>query len=178
MPTTPTYGFPYPALSDAPDGPSQIEALAEALETKIAAMDAILNAQITNRFMGSSAPGTDQVVGTTETILDEKVTFNAVAGHRYLVEHTVDYAWTGPGPTASTWNFRYAAGASLTTSGTLIQPFLGPPPTGAHMTYTKHTVFTAPSTGQFTVGLGAFTNGGSSMRLYANSKRLTVTNIT
>lgn len=40
MPTTPTYAFPYPALSDPPNGPSQIQALATAVENKIVTMDA------------------------------------------------------------------------------------------------------------------------------------------
>lgn len=33
MGSTPNLGFPYPASSDAPDGPTQIEALANALDT-------------------------------------------------------------------------------------------------------------------------------------------------
>jgi hypothetical protein len=37
--TTPVYGFPFPELGDAPNGPDQIEDLALAVETKIIAMD-------------------------------------------------------------------------------------------------------------------------------------------
>lgn len=36
MPTTPNFGFPYPGLSDAPNGPAQIQALAEAVDTTLA----------------------------------------------------------------------------------------------------------------------------------------------
>lgn len=37
--TTPTYEFPYPTNSDAPDGPAQIKALAEKVETEIVRVD-------------------------------------------------------------------------------------------------------------------------------------------
>jgi hypothetical protein len=178
MPTTPIYAFPYPALSDSPDGPTQIQSLALALETKIAAMDAILNAQIATRFMGSAAPGADQVIGTAETIMTETVTFNAVSGRRYLIIHSDDYATASGSPTSQVFNYRYAAGASLTTGGTLIRSYPGPPPSGAHQTDTRHTVFTAPSTGQFTVGCGYLTNAGATVRHYANARQLTVIDIT
>lgn len=35
MPTTPTYGFPYPSLTDPPNGPAQLESLADAVETAL-----------------------------------------------------------------------------------------------------------------------------------------------
>lgn len=43
MGTTPTYGFPYPELSDPPNGPSAFQALAEAVEDTItdSGLDAI-----------------------------------------------------------------------------------------------------------------------------------------
>lgn len=176
--TTPTYGFPYPTANDTPSGYTQIQALAVALEAKIAAMDTILNAQITSRFKGSSAPGTDQVIGTAETIMDERVTFTAVAGRQYLIIHTADNAIATGAPTAAVYNYRYAAGATLTTGGTLLHNYAGPPPSGAHVTDTRHVLFTAPSSGQFTVGCGYFTNGASTVRFYANAKRLTVIDIT
>lgn len=176
--TTPTYGFPYPTASDTPAGYSQMQALAESLEAKIAAMDAVLNAQIASRFKGSLAPGTDQVIGVSETIMDEKITFTAVSGRSYLIIHTADNAIASGTPTAATYNYRYAAGATLTTGGTLIQTYLGPPPSGAHVTDTRYTVFVAPSSGQFTVGCGYFTNSAATVRFYANSKRLTVIDIT
>lgn len=176
--TTPTYGFPYPTASDTPSGHTQIQALAVALEAKIAAMDAVLNAQIATRFKGSSAPGTDQTIGTAETIMDEVVTFTAVSGRKYLIIHTADNAIATGSPTAATYNYRYAAGATLTTAGTLIQGVAGPPPSAAHVTDTRHVVFTAPSSGQFTVGCGYFTNGAATVKFYANAKRLTVVDVT
>lgn len=42
--TTPVYALPYPETTDAPDGPSQIQALALAVETALIALDARLDA--------------------------------------------------------------------------------------------------------------------------------------
>jgi len=39
MPQTPTYSWPYPALSDPPNGAAQIEALAEAAESTVKSLD-------------------------------------------------------------------------------------------------------------------------------------------
>lgn len=178
MGATSIYGFPYPELKDSPNGPTGIESLAQALETKIAAMDAILNAQIASRFKGSSRPTFDDVIGASEAILGERVTFTAVAGRRYLVVHTSDYAISTGAPTAQTWNYRYASGSTLTTAGTLLQQFNGPPPSASHVTTTRTTVFTAPASGQYTVGCGYLTNGSSTVRHYANERHLTVIDIT
>lgn len=40
MGVTPVYGFPYPALTDAPNGPAQIQSLAEAVEADLITTDA------------------------------------------------------------------------------------------------------------------------------------------
>ena len=85
--TTPIYGFPYRLLDDSPDIPAATEDLALALETKIAAMDAILNSQIATRYKGTNAPGGTQAIGTSETILTETVTFTAVSARQYLLLH-------------------------------------------------------------------------------------------
>lgn len=39
MPLTPVYSLPYPALSDAPNGPAQIQALAEEVEAELVRLD-------------------------------------------------------------------------------------------------------------------------------------------
>jgi hypothetical protein len=41
MGTTPVYAFPYPGVNDSPNGPSQVQALATAVENKIVLMDAV-----------------------------------------------------------------------------------------------------------------------------------------
>ncbi len=176
--TTPIYGFPYRLLDDSPDIPAATEDLALALETKIAAMDAILNSQIATRYKGTNAPGGTQAIGTSETILTETVTFTAVSARQYLLLHTDQFSIASGSPTSQTYRFRYASGASLTTAGTLIQEYLGPPPSGAHQTMSRHTVFVAPSSGQFTVGVGYLTNGGASVNHTGPGRRLTVIDVT
>lgn len=39
MPSTPIYGLPYPSLSDPPNGPAQIQALADAVEDELDRID-------------------------------------------------------------------------------------------------------------------------------------------
>lgn len=46
MPTTPVFGFPFPSLTDAPDGPTQIGALATAVENTLVAQVISLQASI------------------------------------------------------------------------------------------------------------------------------------
>lgn len=48
MPVTPIYGIPYPALSDPPNGPSQMQALALEVETELARIDAVDGTQNSN----------------------------------------------------------------------------------------------------------------------------------
>jgi hypothetical protein len=52
MPTTPIFAFPYPALTDAPNGAAQIQALAEAVETELNNTNADVTAvqTVTNLF--------------------------------------------------------------------------------------------------------------------------------
>lgn len=40
MPSTPTYGLPYPSLSDSPNGPAQFQALANEVEVELTRIDA------------------------------------------------------------------------------------------------------------------------------------------
>jgi len=46
MPVTPTYNFPYPALSDSPNGPAQIGALALAVEDELERIDNAILPQV------------------------------------------------------------------------------------------------------------------------------------
>lgn len=64
MAATPIYGFPYPGLSDSPNGPSQVQALATAVETTMA----VVQAQATATHYGDGgtyASDTQNVGGTT-----------------------------------------------------------------------------------------------------------------
>lgn len=67
MPTTPTYGLPYPALSDTPNGPSQIGSLATTLDTlfgTFATADTNLTARFTNLLLSNAGFST---VAATES---------------------------------------------------------------------------------------------------------------
>lgn len=44
MPATPTYGLPYPGTADSPHGPNQVQALAEAVETELVAVNGAVTA--------------------------------------------------------------------------------------------------------------------------------------
>lgn len=46
MPTTSNYAFPYPALTDAPNVPADVRALAQAVDTEIARVEADVNTEI------------------------------------------------------------------------------------------------------------------------------------
>jgi len=45
---TPIYSLPYPSLTDAPNGPAQIQSLAEEVETELARIDSGLNTNTAN----------------------------------------------------------------------------------------------------------------------------------
>ena len=75
MGTTPTYGFPYPALSDPPNGPSAFQALAEAVEDTIVStgLDAIAETLINAKgdlVVGTAADTADRLaVGSNNQVL-------------------------------------------------------------------------------------------------------------
>lgn len=56
MGVTPIYGFPYPALTDSPNGPAQIQALAEAVEADLQTTDVNVAAlQAVSQSLSSSS---------------------------------------------------------------------------------------------------------------------------
>lgn len=70
MGVTPIYGFPYPALTDAPNGAAQIQALAEAVEADLAATDAAvaaLDAEVKFGDGGTYPNSTQNTSGTTSS---------------------------------------------------------------------------------------------------------------
>lgn len=62
MPTTTTYGFPYPGTGDSPHGPNQIQALAQAVEDKIELVDA--DEALQKAMIQGYAPPTQSGSGT------------------------------------------------------------------------------------------------------------------
>lgn len=91
MPTTPVYGIPYPALSDAPNGPSQIQAAALEVETELVRIDAAVAAinGLDTAFAGST---TDETGFTNTTFAAGGTTvgvaFVAPASGKVMVHYT------------------------------------------------------------------------------------------
>lgn len=51
---TPNYGFPYPELTDAPDGATQMEALAAAIDSALDTVDSTLSSSLTSSTSASA----------------------------------------------------------------------------------------------------------------------------
>jgi hypothetical protein len=89
---TPIYGFPYPALSDPPNGPAQIQALAEAVEADLAVTDAnIATLNITgltySRVLGGKVRTTNASAtsGSTELQVLDTGSVSLPASSRFLI---------------------------------------------------------------------------------------------
>lgn len=121
MGLTPIYGFPYPALTDSPNGPAQIQALAEAVEADLATTDATAAslsstvAALPRGFVAQSTLDFNSDPYTTETML-YTLTFTAVASRRYVVH--LNTGWSVPSVSTNTLRVRHAAGASVTIGAT------------------------------------------------------------
>lgn len=69
MPATPTYGLAYPALTDPPDAPGQLQALAEGVEAELARVDNDVENAITDTGLLTNlsiTPATGWTVGVKE----------------------------------------------------------------------------------------------------------------
>lgn len=84
MPITSVYSFPYPALSDSPNGPAQFQALAEAIEDKFVtndATDTTLGNRITDLENDLNLPPlaflTQSTVQSIPTATFTSITFNS-----------------------------------------------------------------------------------------------------
>lgn len=94
MPSTPTYGLPYPSLSDPPNGPAQFQALADEVEVELTRVDArIANGeQLTAGFAAptQTGSGTLNVGGTGATIMSVAI---ADPGFSYYVIASGSLDW-------------------------------------------------------------------------------------
>jgi hypothetical protein len=94
MPSTPTYGLPYPSLSDPPNGPAQFQALADEVEVELTRIDArVDNAEDVNA--GFAAPtqtgsGTLPAGGTGATIMTVSI---SDPGFSYYVIASGSLGW-------------------------------------------------------------------------------------
>lgn len=69
MAATANYELPYPSSADEPNGPAQIQALAEAVDTQIVRLDGRL------QLIGATASGTLTLTSTVTDIAGTSVTF-------------------------------------------------------------------------------------------------------
>jgi hypothetical protein len=168
--TTPVYAFPYPSLSDPPNGAAQMQSLATAVENKIVTLDAALTAINSNSspyskgYVGGVTSIVDTNVTTTEAIIDS-CTFTAVSGRRYeIIQDCEYYQKTGTAATNMQMHTRVIAGGTPTATGGTVQgskyPNCGP---AAFITYPSTVVsyFVAPSSGTFAVSFTAKVDSGT-----------------
>lgn len=114
MPTTPIYGLPYPSLSDPPNGASQIQALAQAVETQLQRIDNVPAAAT------ASDAGSVNTTSATYTTLagDPGVAFTAPASGRVLV--SIGSAFdNGAADTYGVMSFQIRTGTTV-GAGTII----------------------------------------------------------
>lgn len=68
MPTTPIFAFPYPSLTDAPNGAAQIQALAQAVETSLNSTNSNVTTLQTLFATGVAVTNTQNTLGTTTSL--------------------------------------------------------------------------------------------------------------
>lgn len=112
-------------------------------------------------FIGVSRATTNvNTIGVTETVTDT-ITFTAVAGRRYKL--TADFAYDGSNAGDQFYlRMRYAAGASLTSTGTQfgIREF-AIPVTGIRVPIMMHETVTGIAAGQTTIGISLVRASGT-----------------
>lgn len=94
MPTTPIYGLPYPALSDPPNGPAQIQALAEGVESELQRIDATADTDqsLLSGFTSPTQTGSGTlVVGGNGAVIMTVVIPNP--GFQYYVVASASLGW-------------------------------------------------------------------------------------
>lgn len=133
------------------------------------------------RWMGINAPAlidtrtasangtlntTEQMdVGASQT----QITFNAVAGHKYKVRYELGHSVGAAGNRIICFP-RYAAGGTVTTAGTLITSSrIMYSDTGFNFTSFTN-IFTAPTTAQYTIGVGLKMYSGTSGTVYSTAE--------
>lgn len=129
MPVTPVYALPYPSLSDAPNGPAQFQALAEAVESKFVSVDSITSshtASITllNRLgiKDRASRSTDSTATATEIGVLRLDDVPILAGRIYAIQTTplgLDSTSTNDEIIAQ---FRFTTDGSTPTTASTVLP--------------------------------------------------------
>lgn len=135
MPNTPIYGLPYPQLTEPPDGPAQFQALAEAVETELARIDADISDIISDvkpyaRLRQTSVQSISNATYTGLTFTTED--YDSVGGHstvtntsRYTAQVAGAYVFGGgaafavnaAGTRSTRWALNGTAIAGTTSPG-------------------------------------------------------------
>lgn len=147
---TPLYSLPYLTLNDPPDIAGSEQALAVAVETAIDLRDHRTLAEIK---AGSSA-------STSTSTIADKATVNLVQGRRYKATWSCEYKGANPsGGPYPNFTMRYIAGATLAVDTGTVFRMSNIDVTDLAKGLTMVGTFTAPTTGQYTVGVQVNGNG-------------------
>jgi hypothetical protein len=168
MPVTPNKGYPYPALTDSPNGPVQIAALANAVDTADAAQDsAILVIRGTVR---SGAATTSPTVTAIADVTGCVLTFTtAQANVQCVITGVFDYTNTAAG-------FTNTFVGSCMVDGVALTPTCNCSQNGRTMlSQTWTAVLAAP--GSHTIKLRATTTSGTTITYAAGNTTITVTQL-
>ena len=162
MGLTPVYGFPYPGVNDSPNGPSQIQSLAEAVEADLATTDAAAAAlagavALLPKGRIASASSAATALNTVEAVVD-LFTVALTVGRRY---RTIANYCYGTDATNYFFRMRYQAGTTAGLGGTIFRRLA---PNGALTLNTPITLvgdFVAPSSGTYTISVTCFMGVGA-----------------
>lgn len=145
MPVTPNFSLPYPSLTDAPNGPAQIKALADAVDAKFVTVDnPKLGRVATNLITSNSATWS----GATKVATNLQVTFTPVAGAVYRAYATFHWQCAAAS-NQDAMGLVWKAGASI--AGT--DPIIGTASPRSHPNGTG--INYAMCIGEFTAGAAA-----------------------
>ncbi|MGV9364531.1 hypothetical protein [Amycolatopsis sp. NPDC003731] len=160
MPNTPVYSLPYPASTDAPNGPAQIQALATAVENKFVSNDAAIAASrclsdVPVTTNSSNTSGTGRVIWVSRTV-------TLVSGKRYKV--TFDTGYDSASTSTVIFEMYYVAGGSATLTGAtkFYERYQRALQGGAFLAAVGNGTFVAPGSGSFTV-MGVLWNSDSAV---------------
>lgn len=163
MGATPVYAFPYPGVNDSPNGPTQVQALATALETKVIAIDAAhaavqAQADALPRGRVASTNSATTSLTTAEAAVD-LFTVTLVSGRRYRM--TGCYVYGSASTTNYFFKMRYQTGTTGGLGGTIFNRIAPNGVTGSNLPVTFTGEFVAPSSGTFTVSITCLLGSGT-----------------
>lgn len=114
MPATPKYALPYPTLDDPPNGPAQLQSLAQATENAIPTLNAVLTYASASARDAVASPADGTIAYTQD---DDMLWARVNGAWRPMVPGGIIATATGPGATTD-------CGATLTTLASITVPVL------------------------------------------------------